>query len=69
MHVEMIWLVFIPVFTSLYWFMDGKIKGKKKSFLFNLQSQIFGILFDVYNNLWHYQQIYYTILLMCESNM
>lgn len=68
MHVEMTWLVFIPVFISLYWFMNGKKKIEKKAFVQPTESN-FGILFDVYNNLWHYQQNYYTILLMCQSNM
>lgn len=38
MHVEMTWLVFIPVLSVCIDFMDEK--KKKKKLLFNLQSQI-----------------------------
>lgn len=68
-HVEMTWLGFIPVFIGLYWFVDIKKKiWKKEAFVQPTESD-FGILFDVYNNLWHYQQSYYNILLTCQSNM
>lgn len=48
--------------------MKKKKKKKKKAFVQPTESD-FGILFDVYNNLWHYQQNYYDILLTCQSNM
>lgn len=66
MHVEMTWLLLSPspFLISLYCYVDGK-----KIVLFNLHRQFFGILFDVYNTLWHYQQNCYNILLTCQSNM
>lgn len=54
MHVEMTWLVFIPVLSvcnDLWLKKKKKNKEKKKKAFVQPTESNFGILFDVYNNL------------------